>query len=102
MSNLLGNATRHGRGVAAIDARRDGATVEIAVHNGGSPIPPELLPIIFEPFERGSDDRGGLGRGLYIVREIARAHGGEVSVSSTMDQGTTFRLRLPAHRRVGP
>jgi C4-dicarboxylate-specific signal transduction histidine kinase len=64
------------------------------LHNKGPTISPELHPIIFEPFERGDQDRRGLGLGLYIVREIARAHGGDISVESSDTDGTTFLLTL--------
>jgi signal transduction histidine kinase len=95
LSNLVGNATRYGRGKAAIRARREREAVEVSVSNHGPAIPADLLPIIFEPFERGEVGGAGLGLGLYIVREIARGHGGEVSVESTDEHGTTFVLRLP-------
>jgi signal transduction histidine kinase len=98
LSNLVGNATRYGAGKADIRLQRTDDEVEIAVHNDGPPVTPELLPLIFEPFERGLEDGAGLGLGLYIVREIARLHGGEVSVRSTADAGTTFFLRLPVFR----
>jgi signal transduction histidine kinase len=67
----------------------------VAVHNDGPPIPAEVLPRIFEPFERGEAGGAGLGLGLYIVREIARAHRGEVEVASSTGAGTTFTLTLP-------
>jgi signal transduction histidine kinase len=97
LSNLVGNATRYGRGQAAIRVRRDRDrdAVEVSITNHGPAIPAELLSIIFEPFERGESDGAGLGLGLYIVREIARGHGGEVSVESSDERGTTFVLRLP-------
>src|SRR5262249_24393329 len=56
LSNLVGNATRYGHGAAAIAVVGDGSHVEISVHNGGAPILPELLPVIFEPFRRGDGD----------------------------------------------
>ena len=95
ISNLVGNALRYGGGTAAVQARADGDGVEIAVSNAGAPIPAELLPVIFEPFERGAHAGAGLGLGLYIVRAIARAHQGDVSVTSSADRGTTFVMRLP-------
>jgi sigma-B regulation protein RsbU (phosphoserine phosphatase) len=74
----------------------------LAVHNGGIPIAPDLLPTIFEPLVR--DDRregkpkrraGSIGLGLYIAREIAIAHGGTIDVKSSKETGTTFTVRLP-------
>jgi signal transduction histidine kinase len=99
ITNLIGNALRYGGGRAVVQARAVGASVEVAVHNDGPPIPAGLLTVIFEPFERGADHGAGLGLGLYIVRAIARAHEGEVAVTSSAEQGTTFVLRLP--RTVG-
>jgi signal transduction histidine kinase len=71
------------------------AVVEIA--NSGSSIPAEELPRIFEQFYSGREgrERGGTGLGLPIAREIARAHGGDITVSS-QDALTTFRVLLPA------
>jgi len=96
LSNLVGNATHYGHGNASIAVVGDGSDVEISVHNGGPPILPDLFPVIFEPFRRGDGDGPGLGLGLYIVRAIARAHGGDVTVMSSAEQGTTFTLRLPS------
>ena len=65
--------------------------------NGGAPIPPEVMARIFQPFYRAAADgnRQGLGIGLYIASEIARAHGGTLSVTSD-DTETRFTLRVPA------
>ena len=102
LSNLVGNATRYGAGKADIRVQRVGDAIEIAVHNDGPPISPDLLPRIFDPFERGLEDGAGLGLGLYIVRGIARLHGGEVTVHSDAGAGTTFVLQLPVFRREKP
>jgi signal transduction histidine kinase len=66
------------------------------VHNRGA-IAPDLLPQIFAPFvsRQGMDSSEGLGLGLYIVRQIVLAHGGDIDVHSTSDEGTTFSVRLP-------
>ena len=97
LANLVGNATRYGGGRASVHLERCGQLVRVAVHNDGPPIAPEVLPRIFEPFERGEADGSGLGLGLYIVREIARAHRGDVEVISAHGAGTTFTLTLPVH-----
>jgi signal transduction histidine kinase len=71
----------------------------IAVHNDGAPIAPHLLGQIFEPFKRGDvagNTWGGVGLGLYIVKQIVTAHGGAVSVRSAEGEGTTFEITLPA------
>lgn len=72
----------------------------LTVHNEGRPIPPDLLPHVFEPFRSGRhgpalDDRS-MGLGLFIVRQIVLAHGGAVAVRSDDEHGTTFTVRLPA------
>jgi len=95
VANLMTNALRYGEGRVTLDVRGAGDQVELSVHNRGAPIPAELLPVIFHPFERGTRDRAGLGLGLYIVHEIAKAHRGSVGVSSAAEDGTTFSLRLP-------
>jgi signal transduction histidine kinase len=95
LSNLVGNATHYGHGRATVAVVGRGDQLEVTVHNDGPPIAPELLPAIFEPFRRGDAEGAGLGLGLYIVRAIARAHGGDVYVASSADEGTTFTLRLP-------
>ena len=107
ISNLASNAGQHGRPSGTVDIELDGRAAEsvtLAVHNGGV-VPPSLLPTLFDPF-RGTRQRReasrGLGLGLYIVREIARAHGGSVEVSSQADVGTTFLVRLPRQATPSP
>ncbi|HEX4474125.1 MAG TPA: hybrid sensor histidine kinase/response regulator [Polyangiaceae bacterium] len=101
LSNLIGNAVRHGSLDAPIvvDVAGPKSEVCISVHNGGR-ISPDLLPRIFEPFRsgrrrRGDGDGDGLGLGLYIVQQIVHAHGGTVTVDSTEQGGTTFHVHLP-------
>lgn len=102
VSNLLGNACQHGETGTKIALSLDGHAPDVvilSVHNRGA-ITPALLPRIFEPFrgqERHHGSSRGLGLGLYIVREIARAHHGTVEVKSTEHDGTTFSVRLPRH-----
>ena len=64
--------------------------------NQGEPIPPEAMARLFSPYERGAvrPSQQGLGLGLYIASEIARAHGGTLSVTSNPDE-TCFTLRIP-------
>lgn len=99
-ANLISNALNHGSAHGEIAVLVDGShpeRVTLAVKNHGV-IPKDLMPSLFEPFRRGKDKGGGhgLGLGLYIVREITVAHGGEVCVSSPVDTGTTtFEIRLP-------
>ena len=96
VSNLVGNAMEHGEeGSIRVRLEDQDERAVLEVHNGGAPIDPATLPTIFEPFWRGDGGGSGLGLGLYIVREIVRAHGGTVRVTSTADAGTTFTVTLP-------
>lgn len=99
LSNLLANALAHGRASSPVDVRAwlDGADVVIAVHNEGEPIPADRLDKVFAPFWRRTAAREGLGLGLYICSQIARSHGGRLTVTSTAVDGTTFTARLPIH-----
>jgi len=98
-SNLLANALTHGSGESPVrvSARSDDSGFELSVTNHGTPIPPETLGRLFRPFSRASDrpDRQGLGLGLYIASEIARAHGGTLEVESN-EERTRFTFRMPA------
>ncbi|MDR5784370.1 hybrid sensor histidine kinase/response regulator [Caballeronia sp. LZ065] len=97
-SNLIGNALQHGLEGSAIQVRLDGHAddVTITVQNAGA-IPADVLPTIFAPYRSGrrQNESSGLGLGLYITREIAEMHGGEVRVRSTNDTGTVFEVTLP-------
>lgn len=100
VSNLVGNAVEHGDAadpVLVMLAVGDESSV-LTVHNTGPAIPPDLLPIIFDPFAR-SGVRGnlakGLGLGLFISQQIVIAHGGAIEVTSTAAEGTLFRVTLP-------
>jgi PAS domain S-box-containing protein len=104
ISNLVVNAVRHGApklpvGVAVRGSDRE---VTVSVHNCGAAIPIDVLGRIFEPFQRGpaagTSRSSGLGLGLYIVREIALAHGGTVEATSDDTVGTTFSMRWPRRR----
>lgn len=102
LSNLLENAVSYGaRGEPiAVTLSGEGANVTLSVHNFGKVIPAHDRERIFEPRSRGStlDERRapkGLGLGLYICREIMRAHSGSLSVRSTAQDGTTFLARFP-------
>ena len=95
ISNLVGNALEHSTGAVSVRVEADGHDVVLSVHNDGEPIPPDVLPVLFEPFRRGDGGPNGLGLGLYIVREVIRRHGGSVDVRSSRDAGTTFVSRWP-------
>ena len=114
VSNLTGNAIQHGspegpidlsvtsNGTGSAGTSPGGPTVVLSVRNQGAPIPPDLLPTIFDPLRRyatreSASQRtpGSIGLGLYIVREIVVAKGGTVEVASTAEEGTTFTVRIP-------
>lgn len=100
VTNLLGNALRYSPPGAAIGIgwRSEPGRKLLWVHNDGPPIDPGLLERIWEPFKRGRPSpaaRSGVGLGLYIVREIVRAHGGSVAVRSDAASGTRFTVSLP-------
>ena len=107
ISNLVTNAGQHGQADGPIRMRLDGRDQEIVtfeVQNQGT-IPEAVLPTIFDPF-RGTRHRRdyskGLGLGLFIVNEIARAHGGTVTVASSSEDGTRFTVALPRVARRSP
>jgi PAS domain S-box-containing protein len=105
-SNLIGNAIQNGDCERGVRVRADGTnpeTVRVDIHNMGV-VPPELLPKLFDPMtgsERRREKSHGLGLGLFISQQIARAHGGTIHVQSNPVAGTTFTLTLPRSLHVG-
>lgn len=112
VSNLMGNAIQHGSPETPVELSAalepsavegsEGSSVVLRVHNQGDPIPPDLLPTIFDPLVRYATREsaarripGSIGLGLHIVREIVVAKGGTVEVASTAREGTTFTVRIP-------
>jgi len=98
LSNLLGNALVYGTPATLIQvrARAEGGQLELSVTNSGKTIEPSELERLFHPFFRGKtrDHREGLGLGLYICSEIAKAHQGTIEVKSE-NETTCFTLRIP-------
>jgi signal transduction histidine kinase len=97
LSNLLANALTYGgpNKPVVVSARIIGDLFEISVVNSGEPIPVEAMANLFQPFFRAStrSSAQGLGLGLFIVAEIARAHGGTVTATSTVEQ-TQFDFKM--------
>jgi signal transduction histidine kinase len=99
-SNLVANALQHGGSGGTVEVDVDGRRgdeIAVSVHNRGA-IPPDVLPTLFEPLAGGTrrlDRSRGLGLGLYITRELVRAHGGHTEVASSDAHGTTFTVTLP-------
>ena len=97
---LLENAVRHtdGADVIQLSVIRGwpGSHARIVVADSGSGIAPDQLPLIFDRFRTGDDSQPrGTGLGLPLVRAVARAHGGDVTVRSTLGEGSEFELSLP-------
>jgi signal transduction histidine kinase len=103
LTNLLGNAIEHGARETPVRVLIDGEgdEVAIAIHNHGVPIPPRLIPRIFDPMKRraiGRPTNGAgahLGLGLYIASQIVAGHNGRIDVESSASGGTTFTVRVP-------
>ncbi|QRN99656.1 PAS domain-containing protein [Archangium violaceum] len=101
VTNLLNNALTYSppETLVRVETRGEDDTFLLRVHNEGKPIPPELLPRLFNPMMRGTKkgdtSSRNIGLGLYIVNNIVHAHGGMVEVCSTEAEGTTFTVRLP-------
>ncbi|MFB1484276.1 ATP-binding protein [Corallococcus sp. RDP092CA] len=106
LGNLVVNALQHARNGTPVVTSLAGEPAEVVmrVSNDGDPIPPALLPHLFDPFkqphspEKSSKHRS-LGLGLYIVSEIVQVHRGTVGVDTAAGEGTTFTVRWP---RVPP
>lgn len=98
LTNLLSNALKYGRG-APVQVTVDEAAgrARLTVEDRGIGIAPEVLGRLFQRFGRGVSARryGGLGLGLYIVRQILDAHGGTIEVKSSVGTGTVFTVELP-------
>ena len=98
--NLLSNAAKFTeQGSIRLEARAAGDSVAITVSDTGVGIPPDKLELIFEPFTQlgrslSNPTDGGVGLGLAISRQLARAMGGDVTAKSTPGQGSVFTLSL--------
>jgi signal transduction histidine kinase len=100
VQNLVSNALKYSDADRPVEVVvcSEGDDAVLEVRDRGIGIPVEDIPLLFERFHRGTntDDRryAGLGLGLYICRQIAREHGGDVTVTSRVDEGSTFTVRL--------
>jgi len=97
IGNLVANSVAYGdlKQPITITSRLDNGAGAVSVHNHGAPIPQALLAGLFEPMTRGTDqgsDVRSVGLGLYIVRELAKVHGGDVTVNSCATAGTEFTV----------
>ena len=100
VSNLAVNAVAH-TSAKRVDLTLEdqGPFVVLKINNQGTPIPDYMLESIFDSLvhhnQHIAELSRGLGLGLFIVREIAKAQGGTIQVSSSASEGTTFTVRLP-------
>jgi hypothetical protein len=105
IENVLVNAVKYGDSLHAVkvSVKANDLKVSISIHNRGQPIQTQDLESLFDPFQRISGaakpGRTGWGIGLSLVKGVCQAHGGEVSVESLADVGTTFTLTLPLDAR---
>jgi len=101
VANLLANALRYGQGKPVdLTVRAHDGEAFLQVKDRGIGIAPEARKRIFERFERASSRNfGGLGLGLYIVRQIVEAHGGTIGVESELGVGSTFTVKLPRQQQ---
>jgi sigma-B regulation protein RsbU (phosphoserine phosphatase) len=107
ITNLASNALTYGEPdhPITVSSTLDAHELCIRVHNSGRPIPLDFLPHIFEPLRRGEHEvklgSRSVGLGLYIVKQIAEAHGGRVAVRSTSEEGTAFSVSVPRGESAG-
>lgn len=103
-TNLLTNAIKYGDGKPIdVITRTDADVAVLQIRDHGIGIAPEDQARIFQLYERAVSPShfGGLGLGLYIVRQIVEAHGGDVSLESAPGQGSTFTVRIPLQSEFG-
>jgi sigma-B regulation protein RsbU (phosphoserine phosphatase) len=103
LGNLVSNAMTYGtpQSPVTVTSTVEPNSFSISVHNHGEPIPEEARARLFQPMTRGlstTSAQRSVGLGLFIVREIAKAHGGETAVMSTRDEGTIFRATFPTRK----
>ncbi|HMO24627.1 MAG TPA: ATP-binding protein, partial [Tepidisphaeraceae bacterium] len=106
IQNLIGNAIKYtpvgGRVDVSVEATDQ--FLSLAVKDTGIGIAPEQLPKLFGRFYRADDPRvrgiTGTGLGLALSREVVRLHGGDITVASTLNEGSTFTLTLPISAEV--
>lgn len=102
ITNLVSNAIKYGQGgLVEISVRREGVEGRLSVRDHGIGIDAGEQARIFERFERAVSSRnyGGLGLGLWIVRQLVEAHGGRISVESRQGEGALFAVELPLAER---
>jgi len=106
ISNLVSNALQYGKPgtpvVVELASSPERVTITVSNQLRDSPIPPDRLASLFEPYRRGQESAhrpGGLGLGLYIVHELVRAHRGTIVATSSEEAGTVMVVSLPRSSR---
>jgi signal transduction histidine kinase len=107
LSNLIGNAVKYlGEGTQAVDwvairALVHGGVARIEIEDTGPGLPPDAEQRVFEPFQRLSAAKPGIGLGLATVKKIVEAYNGRVGVASSLGKGSTFWFELPVAASSG-
>lgn len=102
LSNLIGNAIKYtpAGGTVTISATNRDRDVHVRIADTGAGIAPDDLPRVFDRFWQSKrTNRSGAGLGLAIARGIVRAHGGDISIASTLGEGTTVEFTVPSAAR---
>jgi signal transduction histidine kinase len=100
--NLMSNAIKFTKaGSVTIAAEADDGIVRVAVIDTGIGISESALPHLFERFQQTDSRQGGTGLGLHISKQLAQMHGGDLTVSSQLGQGSTFTFTLPVSQNAG-
>jgi signal transduction histidine kinase len=99
-TNIIGNATKYTPegGKIAVTVKNNEFYITVSISDNGTGIPPEKLPLIFEPFYRcaeKNEKHSGSGLGLTFCKKIMESHNGVINVSSREGEGTTFVLTFP-------
>jgi signal transduction histidine kinase len=98
VGNLVENAIRYNRrgGWVRAAAGTEGGSAVVRIENSGPAIDPGVVAELFEPFRRGTRERGGHGLGLAIVRSVAAVHGGAVAAQAREGGGLSVVVRIPS------
>ncbi|MBT3358212.1 MAG: HAMP domain-containing histidine kinase [Rhodospirillales bacterium] len=94
IENLARNSAQAGASVFTLDARLEGERIFIDISDNGPGFPPQAMENLFQPFS-GSAGRSGTGLGLVIVRDVVRAHDGDIVLAKSDETGVIFRIELP-------
>lgn len=101
VENLVGNAIKYGdkETPIKISVSHDQNSISVSVHNQGTPIPSDEMPLLFEQYRRAKtaheSNQTGWGLGLTLVKGVVDAHEGEIHVESVQGKGTTFTIQIP-------